>query len=385
MTAHTSPEKPSADVAALWAAGGLGKRMGGVPEIIFAQVREDAAVEVAALATCQPPEVAFCIGSGGCTAFSLLTGAPAALYVLDINPAQVYLLEIKKAALERLAFPEMLGCMTSDARPAYPELRPLLSPEASAFWDRRPHLLALGLNHCGLIERKLRWVTRRLLPLWLGRRRLETLFRQTDLTEQHRFYRTTWDNWRWKALFRGALSRPVLRLAYGSRFLAQLPAGFPQLMKQQVDAAFREFPIQENGYLWQTFLGRYPPAERGLPIYLRREQHARIQAGMARIHLACDDAAAWLMRQPRGSIRFFALSNILEVTTSEYAARLAAAIEHAAKPGALVCVRSIFPPGASDLCRYSERLAADDARSKALARLNRSPFCAFIQVFRVEP
>jgi S-adenosylmethionine:diacylglycerol 3-amino-3-carboxypropyl transferase len=211
------------------------------------------------------------------------------------------------------------------------------------------------------------------------------MFRQTDLAAQRAFYRTHWDDWRWRCAFRWALSRPVLRLLIGKPFVDHVPAEFPQMLKRQVDATFLEFPIQENGYLWQTFLGRYPPGENGLPIYLQREHHAGVQAGMARVALACGDAAGWLATQTPASIGYFALSNILEVTTPEYTARLVAAILRAAKPGAVVCMRSIFPPGPDDLCRYREQLTPDVALSERLARSDRTFFCRFIQVLRVNP
>jgi S-adenosylmethionine-diacylglycerol 3-amino-3-carboxypropyl transferase len=367
----------------LWAAGRLGKKAKGPPEVLFGQVREDAAVEVAALAVRDPPETAFCIGSGGCTAFSLLTASPSQLHMVDINPAQVNLLELKKAAFERLSYHEMLRTMTADARPVYPDLRPVLTPEARAFWDRRLHRLAQGLNQCGIIEAHLERGRRLFLRFLAGRRRIDTMFCQTDLAAQRGYYRTNWDSWRWKGFFRLALSRPVLRLAYGKQFVDQIPPGFPQIMKRQVDAAFQDFPILENGYLWQTFLGKYPPSVEGLPVYLRPAHHTAVQMGLARVVLACSDAATWLTRQPPASIGFFALSNILEVASPAYAARLAEAIWQAAKPGAVVCLRFIFPTGPDALLRYQDRLIPDQALSEQLARSDRSLFCKFIQVLRV--
>jgi S-adenosylmethionine-diacylglycerol 3-amino-3-carboxypropyl transferase len=378
----TAPE-PSTDITGLWAAGRLGRSGKGPPEVVFAQVREDAAVEVAALATCPMGETAFCIGSGGCTAFSLLSCGPSRLAVVDINPAQVALLELKKAALERLSYPNLLRCLNSDARPCYAGLRPLLTPEASAFWDHRQPLLAAGLNQCGIVEQKLRRVMGLFLPLLLGRRRLETMFRITDLAAQRAFYRRHWDNWRWRTLFRLALSRPLLRLVYGKPFVEQVPHGFARLIKARVDAAFTETPITQNGYLWQTFLGSYPPGDAGLPIYLRSKHHSTVRAGLPNVILAHGDAAGWLEGQPTASIGFFALSNILEVTQRDYATRLAAAVVATAKPGAVICLRSIFPPGPADLLRRHPRFVADEALSAELAQIDRSLFCKFIQILRL--
>ena len=121
----------------------------------------------------------------------------------------------------------------------------------------------------------------------------------------------------------------------------------------------------------------------GLPLYLQEQQYPVVREGAARLTLACADAASWLAEQPAGSISFFALSNILEVTTPDYTARLARAIRHAARPGALVCLRSIFPPGANDLGRHEKALRLDTPLAEEIARLDRSPFCRFIQVLRV--
>ena len=208
------------------------------------------------------------------------------------------------------------------------------------------------------------------------------MFGQTDLSTQRQYYRRHWDNWRWKAAFRGALSRPALRLVFGQPFVDRIPADLPQLIKERVDAAFLNSPILENGYLWQTFLGRYPPHESGLPIYLQKRHHAQIQESQTRVSLATGDAAAWLEEQPPVSIGFFALSNILEVTTPEYAARLTQAIYDSAKPGAVVCMRSIFPPAADYLRCCQEQFTPDTALSEELARSDRSLFCKFIQVLR---
>src|SRR5262249_30260973 len=194
MTAGSA--RPPTEATELWAAGHLGKRTCRSPEVVFGQVREDAAVELAALALRGPSEAAFCIGSGGCTAFSLLIGAPETLHVVDINPAQIHLLELKKAAFERLSYAGMLHCLTVDARPAYPDLRPLLTPRSVSFWDQRRRLLAHGLNQSGIVDRRLRQAMRLLLPLLISRRRVAERFPSSDLSSQRRPYCPHWDNGR---------------------------------------------------------------------------------------------------------------------------------------------------------------------------------------------
>jgi len=205
----------STDLRSVWAAGGLGRRTRGGPEVVFAQVREDVGVETALFARCAAPATAFCIAAGGCTAFSLLTAGAALVHAVDINPAQVHLVELKQAVLGSFSYAEVLRCLTGDPRARCPRAR-----------------------------------------------------------------------------------------------------------------------------------GR-------------------------------------LAQQPSQSIGFFALSNVLEVMSDDYAERLAHTIRHSATPGALVCLRGIFPPDPETFRAFSEGFVSEPKLAAALSQTDRSPFCRFLRVLRV--
>lgn len=68
------------------------------PEIYFSQIREDSIVERQITATYQPNRIVV-IGSGGCTALSILNDHVDVVYCIDINPAQCALIELKKVAM----------------------------------------------------------------------------------------------------------------------------------------------------------------------------------------------------------------------------------------------------------------------------------------------
>lgn len=381
---HSDPVKPFGDDDAtiLWQQGQLGKGQSWQPEVVFGQVREDAAIEVEALSLCPRPAVAFCIGSGGCTAFSLLSERPKKLIALDINPAQIYLLDLKKAAFSVLSYEQMLDTMTHDARSVYTRLRPSLGPQARQFWDKRQALLAHGLNGCGLIEQKSEHMMRLLRLFVHSREEIRAMFGQRDLDAQKQHYRAHWDTWRWRLSLRLGLSKPALRRTYGPDFVAAVPANFSELMRQRMESVFTRFPTEENPYLWQAFLGEYPPTQKGLPIYMQHQHFEEVKAGMTDIELVVEDAAAWLGTQPARSIDFFGLSNILEVTSPQYTKRLLEAVTHAAKPGAILCLRFIFPPEAG-LLPNNESLELDCELSDYLQQIDRSPFATCIRVLRV--
>ncbi|HVF11346.1 MAG TPA: hypothetical protein VNA16_11105, partial [Abditibacteriaceae bacterium] len=66
----------------------------------------------------------------------------------------------------------------------------------------------------------------------------------------------------------------------------------------------------------------------------------------------------------------------------EYSVRLMQAVARAARPGALVCLRSIFPP-LSGAFGVLPQFQHDLELSQRLAQQDRSLFCRFIRVLRV--
>ncbi len=275
--------------------------------------------------------------------------------------------------------------MNTDTRPAYPLLRAYLDPETQTFWDARQESLSSGLQQCGLIEQKLKRVMRLFQRLVVSRNDIETLFSQSDLAAQQAFYRKRWDIWRWRLALKIGLSRPALRRVYGPDFVAAVPDGFADWMRQQIEDALANFPAATNGHLWQTFLQRYPPDEAGLPLYLQQTHREAIQAGLSTMTLIAAETADWLEGQNAARFDFFALSNITEAISSEMAARLLRAVATTAKPGALVCMRSIFPPQAGTPVPLPERLEDDTALAARLARADRSFACKTLRILRAVP
>ena len=366
----------------LWASGTLGKKAGKSSRIVFGSVHEDAAIEVAVLRrvreTVEKP-VAFCIGSGGCTALSLLTQQPSQLHIVDINSAQVCLIELKIAALKTLSHQEIVRCFLRDARPFYARLQTHSSTRTQDFWDENRALLPHGLNRCGLIEQLSRLIAFG-LRLTFGARRVARMFAFQELEKQRAYYRNSWDNWLWRAAFSVVLSKPMLRLLYAQGFTSQVPPHFARQMKSRADSVFTRFVTSKNPYLQQTFRGKTATYNESLPLHLQRENFETIRAGLNCVTLQHADAASYLEAQPPNSIDFFALSNILEVTTIEYSKQLFSAVQRAATSDAMICLRSIFPPNETEI---SPDFYCDQELSQKLEGKDRSLFCKNIRVLRV--
>src|SRR5688572_9655167 len=105
-------------------------------EIYFAQSREDSRVEREIMQRKNPSKVAV-IGSGGCTAFSILSDVVENVSCIDLNPAQCALVELKKAGIrtfERTEFLAFIGETDSENRlEQYQQLRKELPQYALEF------------------------------------------------------------------------------------------------------------------------------------------------------------------------------------------------------------------------------------------------------------
>ena len=370
---------PLASENAVWARGRLGKA-GKAPRVLFGQVREDAAVELQIARGLPLGESFFCIASGGCTAFSLLAASPASLHAVDINPAQIFLVQLKRAAFLELSRDDLLSCLLGDARPFYPRLRPEISAEAQAFWDEGAPLLALGLNNCGLIDIRLRQLTS-LLPLVQSRRQVRRLFAASTVARQRQIFERHWNHWRWRLGFRLVLNPTVLSLAYGPQFTRTLPANFADQFRHRIERTLLGTSLSRNCYAWQTFLGVYPRDEAGWPAYLQSENEGVVRAGLAGTNLVCADAADYLEALEPASIGFFALSNILEIASPQYAHRLLQAVASSARPGARAVLRSIF---GFDDALLAAMPGLRVVASEALEASDRTYFCSNLRVLEAE-
>ena len=224
----------------------------------------------------------FCIASAGDTALALASRHPVT--AVDINPVQL------DYARQRLA-------------------------GAPARVGSAERLLAFG---------------RALLPLagW-HRRDLETFLAFDQVDAQLAFWKERLDTRRFRAGVDLLLSITGLRAVYASPFLDVLPTHFGRVMRGRMERCFARHPNASNPYARALLLGERPPA--AVP-----PSHP--------IDLVCADAATYLESCEPGSFGGFTLSNVLDGAPPEYRDRLLAAVDRAARPGAVRVLRSFAEP-----------------------------------------
>ncbi|HVP59615.1 MAG TPA: DUF3419 family protein [Myxococcaceae bacterium] len=233
-----------------------------------------------------PDAPVFCIASAGDTALALATRHPVT--AVDINPVQ---LEYARARIA--GAPARVG-----------------SAE---------RLLAFG---------------RALLPLAGWRRReLERFLAFDSADAQLAFWKERLDTRRFRAGLDLLLSVTGLRSVYASPFLQVLPGHFGRVMRSRMERCFARHPNASNPYARALLLGETAPGP-------SPSRHP--------IDLVCADAAAYLESCAPGSYGGFTLSNVLDGAPADYRGRLLAAVDRAARPGAVRVLRSFGePPGPS--------------------------------------
>ena len=312
--------------------------------LMFAQVREDPELELAALAKGARDRLVV-ISSGGCTALSLLAAGAGHVTAVDVNPAQNHLLELKAAACARLAAAEASALLGGAGSPARARLRTAaalrgqLSPAAQEHWERRPAAIAGGVLAAGRSEKFIGLVAAAVRAFVHPRDRIARLLSCSSLAEQREVFARVWDTRRWRALFHLLLNRAVMGRAYHPSFFAQAtPMSFAEHFLALFRRTLTQLPVRSNYFLHHMLTGRY--GDHTLPPYLAAAGTPAFDQLGARLHLVDGGIEDQLARMPAGSVTGFALSNIAEWLDASGVERLFRAVLRAAAPGATVVFRN---------------------------------------------
>ena len=356
--------------------------------LVFAQVREDPRVELAALHP-GADERAVVIASGGCTALSLLAAGAGEVHAVDLNPAQNHLVELKAAAvtaLDRRAALRFLGGMPSTAQERgalYPTLRSMLTPAARAYWDARPSDVGRGVIEAGISEgfiRLVSWAVRRLVH---SPDRIARLLACQSLDEQRRLFASEWNNRRWRWLFTVLLNRLVMSRAYDPRFFAHVGRrNFAEHFLRLVDHAITEVSVGDNYFLHQMLRGEYPVTHPdGVPPYLGEHAFATDGRGRRVLRLVDGSITDYLRTLPERSVDAFALSNVCEWLDDAEIAALFHEVTRTASPNARIVFRNFV--GWTELPSECIRLEEDRGVGEALMQGERSVVQSRVVVCRV--
>ena len=335
-----------------------------VGKLSYAQVREDPRLEIEALGGTEGTTVV--VGSGGCTALSLLGATRGPVVAIDVNPVQNHLLELKSAAVRVLGAERatgFLGGWPDEGRAeAYEALRGSLTAGACAHWDAARDQVAAGVLGVGVTERFVALLAR-VVRLAVHRpATIDGLLACPDLPAQRAYFQQTWDTWRWRALFALLLNRAVFRNVDPMFFQHVQSDSFSRYFRDKLAHTITELPVADNYFLHFMLTGRYPRT--ALPPYLSADaepEHAE------RLRVVDADLVDWLGTLPEGSVDRFALSNVAEWMPPERVDTLFGEVVRAAAPGARVCFRN-FMGWTHIPARWADRLTDTGWGEQAIGR-----------------
>jgi S-adenosylmethionine-diacylglycerol 3-amino-3-carboxypropyl transferase len=314
-------------------------------EIRYAQCWEDADVLLQGL-DIQPGDTCLAIASAGDNALAMASRGPARIIALDLNPAQLACLALRVAAYRELAHAELLellGAHPSHRRPAlYRRCRPMLSRDEQRFWDAHAAEIEAGIGGAGKFERYFALFRTRVLPLVHRGRTVERLLRGGTPAEREAFYEQTWNNRRWRLLFRLFFSRLVMgRMGRDPSFFRYVEGSVAERILARTRYALTALDPAENPYLQWILTGRYTTA---LPYALREEHFEAIRANLDRLEWHLLSVEDFLDREGGEAIHRFNLSDIFEYMSEANYHRLLERLLAAAASGARLAYWNMLAP-----------------------------------------
>lgn len=361
-----------------------------VDKLFFAQVREDPLLEIEALEPAAG-ETIVVVGSGGCTALSLVAAGAGRVVAVDLNRVQNSLTELKAAAVrlrqpaEAVAFLGGAQMSAENRRICYRVLAPELGSEARAWWDAHPRQVARGVLGTGVTERFIGGVITTVRLAIHPPGRIRRMLACRTVVEQRDLYRKEWDTVRWRALFTVLLNRAVFRKTYHPGFFEHVEnPSFADHFRGLAEHTLTEIPISTNYFVHHMFTGAYPARVRGgLPPYLDPAGAAVVASSPDALTLVDGSYTAYLRTCAEESVHGFAVSNILEWLTPEQSDELFAEVVRTAVPGARFVFRNFV--GWNEVPqRWRGVVVEDRARGETMITRDRSAVQRRIAVCRVK-
>lgn len=342
----------------------------------YAQSWEDPANLDAALQPTRDSRI-LSIAAAGDNSFALLLQGAGRVISVDMSPAQCALVELKRAAVLTLDHEELLRFVgaadASDRAALYMRTRSELPPDARAWWDANPALVARGVIHIGRLENMFRVFRTRVHPLLHGPRTTRAAFEPRSRIGREEFWHERWNNRRWQAALRLFFSQKVIaHLGRDRSFFEHVDIDVGEHYARRAYHAFVELDPSANPFLQYILFGRYLDLEAGHP-WLAPSNHALLRERLDRLEVHCTQIEGFLADREPGSFTGFNLSDIFEWMSDDLHERVYRAIVRASVPrAALAYWNNLVPRSAPRALLASGAVSADRELASRLHEADRS-------------
>ena len=311
--------------------------------IRYSQVWEYADLLIEAL-DISGDDVVLSIASAGDNAFALLAQNPVMVYAVDLSFAQIACCELRKAMYRQLTHSEHLlfGGVASgemDRAAVFKKLE--LPQEVMEYWERNIGLIKKGFMTQGKFERYFSLFRKWVLPFIHTKRRINGLITTKSDEQRKAYYYGTWNNRRWKMMFKMFFSRFVMGLAGRDKeFFKYVEGSVADRILSRAEHALSILDTSCNPYLHFILYGKYGAA---FPFSLREENYDKIRNNLDKIVFQKASAEEFVSKLDK-KVSAFNLSDIFEYMSQDAMDALYIQLLGKAAPGARIAYWNMLAP-----------------------------------------
>ncbi len=230
-----------------------------------------------------PDKKCISIASAGDNSLALLIKNPQIVLAVDLSIPQISCTQLKKYAIKHLdydSFLKLLGFKDCDNRiEIFKSIEEHLSTEAKYYFSNHYDIIKNGIIHEGKFENYFQLFATKIMPLIHNQKNLTELFLPKAIEAQKLFYDRTWNNLRFKLLFKLFFNKFIMgRLGRDKEFFKYVDtAMISDNIKARTDKALRDVPTWNNPYVNYILLNNF---EFALPDFAKEENFNIIKSNI---------------------------------------------------------------------------------------------------------
>lgn len=285
------------------------------------------------------------ICSAGDNSFSLLCLQPDIVVAVDLNDTQLYLAELKISAIKQLElddFKGFIGIKDSLIRTDIYKtiLRDQLTESAKSYWDHNLEYIRSGVSNIGKFENYFKVFRKYVLKYIHSKKRINTLFVPKKEQEQVEFYRTHWNNRRWKFLFKIFFSKHIMgKVGRDPEFVKQVTIPVGEYIYQKAENHLSSKKCQENYMLQHILTGQYAS---DLPHYVKEQNYPIIKKNIDKIVLFKGYVQEAIEKY--GPFNGMNLSDIFEYQPMDIFEKVSQELVSGLHPNGIICYWNLMVP-----------------------------------------
>ena len=289
------------------------------------------------------PKRILSIASALVNCLAMLLLAPDEIVAIDSNDTQIYLCRLKQCGIKYLdyeSFLVLIGIAEGDSKDCYEKIREHLDEETRDYFDSHIYLISdVKLVHCGRFEYYFSVFKNKVLPLIHSKRTITSFMNAEDITRQRELYRKTFNNLRFKLMFKLFFSEAVMKqVGRDKEYFRYNKGSLSTLLKRKFEVCVENNLNLHNPYLQYIVFNNFS----ALPVYLKRENFEFIKRNIDKLTIKKADFSQAVNEVKKYD--FMYLSDIFEYMDISVMEEMSKAISNSLADGGEVMFFNMMNP-----------------------------------------